>query len=572
MEIYSIYDLMCKFRKALLFAVICLQVNVCLISAQERLLKSAHRAEYYLSGRGEVIIRFAKPVDVNLNKITTFLSIDNFSNDTVTAYANEDGLRQFLTMNLPFEVMQPPSLKTVLLSPSNKAINDWHNQYPSYTAYVGLMEGFAAGYPDLCSLTEFGTSPQGRKLFALKITDNPGIKEREPVVFYTSSMHGDETLGYVLMLRMIEYLLMNYDRNPQVKQLVDNVEIWINPLANPDGTYFLSDASVAGAARFNHNQVDLNRDFPALDDKYWEGRSRQPETKAMMSFMEGVQPVLAANFHGGAEVVNYPWDTWDRLHADDAWYRNISRTYADTAQYYGSPGYMTYLNNGITNGYAWYSVYGGRQDYDNFFLHGREVTIELSNNKMPAEASLNDYWNTNKQSLLQYIGQVLTGATGEVSDSLTSQPLKAKIKIENHDIDSSFVYSSATNGIFYRLTGEGNYIFLISSPGYRSKRLSVNVTEGALTQLDIRLTPLIASGLYPNPFSNLLYMYITEPGDDLVLEFIDMSGRKVKYIAQPILVAGNQVIQVNGLASGVYILNTFYRNQITWQVVIRKDY
>jgi carboxypeptidase D len=34
--------------------------------------------------------------------------------------------------------------------------------------------------------------------------------EYEPEFMYTSTMHGDETVGYVLMLRLIDYLLTNY--------------------------------------------------------------------------------------------------------------------------------------------------------------------------------------------------------------------------------------------------------------------------------------------------------------------------------------------------------------------------
>ncbi len=72
---------------------------------------------------------------------------------------------------------------------------------------------------------------------------------------------------------------------------------------------------------------------------------------AMMNFMKKVHPVLSANFHGGSEVVNYPWDSFSQLHPDDAWYRKISRQWADTAQAHSYPGYMTAEENGITNGY-----------------------------------------------------------------------------------------------------------------------------------------------------------------------------------------------------------------------------
>ena len=50
-------------------------------------------------------------------------------------------------------------------------------------------------------------------------------------------MHGDEITGYVTMLRLIDTLAKGYGIVPQFTYLLQNVEIWINPLADPDGTY-----------------------------------------------------------------------------------------------------------------------------------------------------------------------------------------------------------------------------------------------------------------------------------------------------------------------------------------------
>ncbi len=50
---------------------------------------------------------------------------------------------------------------------------------------------------------------------------------------YSATMHGDETTGYILMLRLIDYLLSNYGADPQVTNILDNMEVWIYPLANP---------------------------------------------------------------------------------------------------------------------------------------------------------------------------------------------------------------------------------------------------------------------------------------------------------------------------------------------------
>ena len=559
-------------RQRLISLGLCLVALVLLatVSGQEQKSASYNAAMQYLQERGEVILRFAKPSGYSIDYLTTILSIDKFHHDTVTAYANKTGFSKFLLLKIPFEVLQPTSLKTGLSIPSAKKTGDWRDHYPTYPEYINLMEGFAADYPGLCRLTQFGTSINGHKLLALKISDNPGEQEIEPVLLYSSTIHGNETLGYALMLRLIDHLLTNYETSVAVKHLVDNMEIWINPLANPDGSYYISDTTLAGATRFNANHTDLNRDFPDPRDYKWADVHREPETQAMMDFMTDIRLVLAANFHGGAEVVNYPWDTWAHLHADDQWYRYISRHYADTAQSYGPQGYMTDLDNGITNGYAWYALYGGRQDYTNYFLHAREVTIELSEEDMPAEDKLDDFWNYNKNSLLQYAGQALTGITGVVTDSVSGKPVAADIRIENHDDDNSYALSSSGDGIYYRLIGSGDYKLRVSAPDYLTKNSTLRVSEGELTQHDVQLIPLIKA-IYPNPFSDVLYIYIFRPGDDLHLEFFDLSGRKVRHIIQPVAYTGKQTVDVRGLASGIYVVRINYGNETWKQLVVRNN-
>ncbi|MBK6966466.1 MAG: hypothetical protein IPH20_21865 [Bacteroidales bacterium] len=65
------------------------------------------------------------------------------------------------------------------------------------------------------------------------------------------------------------------------------------------------------ARRYNINGVDLNRNYPDPEDgDHPDGYAWQPETVAFMNFAGQHDFVAAANFHGGVEVVNYPWDTW----------------------------------------------------------------------------------------------------------------------------------------------------------------------------------------------------------------------------------------------------------------------
>jgi hypothetical protein len=122
------------------------------------------------------------------------------------------------------------------------------------------------------------------------------------------------------------------------------------------------------------------------------------------------------------------------LTADDNWWQDLGSMYADTVHQYGTPGYFNDLNNGITNGWDWYEVDGGRQDFMNYFKLCRESTIELSNVKTPNPFQLPNFWNINKASLVNYIKQSLYGLRGIVTDSITGQPLRSRVEIFGHDL------------------------------------------------------------------------------------------------------------------------------------------
>jgi hypothetical protein len=282
--------------------------------------------------------------------------------------------------------------------------------------------------------------------------------------------------------------------------------------------------------------------------------------------MQEIRPALAANFHSGAEVVNYPWDTWTTFHTDDSWYRKISREYADTVHANSPEGYMTFRNNGITRGIDWYQVFGGRQDYLNYYLNGREVTIELSNNKIPAANQLENYWNYNRKSMIRYISKALTGFSGTVTDSASGNPLFSRIRIINHDriTDNSFVFSRGDNGNYFRLVGEGNYQVVFSATGHKYKIVNVAVSEGELTNIDMTLSTGFSITPFPNPFYDKFFFDIPYSGYTLEVTIMDLLGRKAKFIRLPVTTAGKQEIPTRGLAPGSYIIHVSY-NQHTWQ-------
>ena len=475
-------------RKILMIASFVLFAGLLSLTAQFNTID----IEKLFGDRGEVYFKFENPGQKQLQDLTKVISIDDVDGaNQVYAYANKKEFDNFLNYELDFEVLTPPSLLHVAKMKDQiniKEVNDW-DYYPTYEAYVDMMNQFAANYPDLCEIVNMGETVEGRDILFAKISDNVSLNEGEAQFLYTGTMHGDETAGYVIFLRLIDYLLSNYGTNAEVDNLVNGLEIWINPLANPDGTFYGGNSTVNGAQRYNFNDVDLNRNYPdPQDGPHPDGNEWQPETIIFMQLAEENHFTASANTHGGAEVCNYPWDTWPILTADDAWWQYVCHEYADTAQLYSPSGYLSGFDDGITNGYAWYTTNGCRQDYMNYFHQCREFTLEISDTKLLPASQLPDHWEYNYRSMLNYMEQALFGVSGTVTDATSGDPVYAEIYIDGHDMDSSWVYTQEASGTYYRLLHEGTYDITFSAYGYFPQTIeNVVVVNRELTELNIQL-------------------------------------------------------------------------------------
>jgi hypothetical protein len=469
-------------------------------------LSNDERLRDVISRSGEAVVTIPYPDNISLEDLTRKVSIISVKNKRVHISLSPLTVEWFIRQKFNYLTTERTDSKSIISALIISQAMEWES-YPSYTQYDSIMQSFKALYPALCHLDTIGTSVNGKLVLALKISDNAADDEDEPEVFYSSTMHGNETGGFVLMLRLADYLLKNYNLDNRVKNLVDNLEIWINPLANPDGAYKSGDAISLSSVRYNANGVDLNRNFP---DPFQPFEIQAKENIDMIGFMRAHKFVISANFHSGAEVVNYPWDRWfSKFHADDTWFNSISRAYADTVHSYSSPAYMTFLDNGVTRGAEWYTIYGGRQDFITSELQGREVTIELDDQFITPAAQLALLWQYNWRSLLGYLENALYGIHGQVLNSNTSVPVPAKIFITGHDKDSSHIYSDTLTGSFVRLLAPGSWNLTFTAHGYNDATISnIVVFPEQRTDIVVNMIPITnqidttipeAPSLYPNP-------------------------------------------------------------------------
>lgn len=363
-------------------------------------------------------------------------------------------------------------------------------QYHGYAALTAALAAYAESYPAICRMFSLGQSVEEREIWAVKITDNPDAEEDEPEVKYVSTMHGDEPIGTELCLYLIDLLLADYGADPRITGLVDETEIWIVPLMNPDGR--------ESSRRYNADGYDLNRSFPDGYDEYigtvfcgppMDAEGRPPEVARIMEWSAAQSFVLSANLHTGALVVNYPYDndglgSVDSPTPDDLLFEYLSRVYSSqNPPMWNSPIFQ----DGISNGAAWYSISGGMQDWHYRYLGCNEVTIELSDVKWPPASELPQFWAENQEAMLAYFESAHMGVRGLVTDAGTAAPVYAAVRIAGV---AHSVFTDPDVGDYHRQLLPGTYALVFSAPGYASQTIEgVIVTEGEVTVLDVALEP-----------------------------------------------------------------------------------
>ena len=520
-----------------------------------------------LQKKGEAKL-LIKAQEEDLELLARTVSLDYRHGEEYLAYVNEKQFERFCETGLDYRLFEDNGPKTVLMAETTDEMLSW-NRYPVYGIYVEMMQDFARQYGTLCRLDTIGFSTDDRLILALACGSNVHSDQGKPKFFYSSSIHGDELLGMIMLLRLADHLLGSYQTDASARLILDSIDLFICPLANPDGAYGWNENSVTGARRYNANYVDLNRNFPdPVYGAHSDNEEYQDETLAFMDYAKKNRFDVSINIHGGAEVCNYPWDCWptdERTHPDREWFRKICSSFIDSVRIHAPSAYFTGINpEGMTDGSDWYNVFGGRQDYHNWFLRCRELTLEISNTKTPSSDMLTTYWDYLKGGLVSFMESTLEGVNGTVTSAESNQAIdSADVEVTGLDNYNLNVITKA-DGYYYRGLPAGEYTLKINAEGYRDTLIQITVPYNELLRLDIKLQPSdvgikdtrIAERdvkIYPNPCSESLCI---EAESCIAFEILDMNSRTVH---KGRLDNGTHTVDVSFLPSGYYIMNLYGR-------------
>ncbi|WP_394824562.1 M14 family zinc carboxypeptidase [Pendulispora albinea] len=304
----------------------------------------------------------------------------------------------------------PPPLRAnnAELSPADVE-ETYYGGYRTVNAHYAHLDKVATDYPGLAKVVTYGqswkkqTGRGGYDLKAICITKQAAgdcalsPNSAKPRFLLYTQIHAREITTGEVAWRWIDYLTANYNTDATVKQLVDTEELWVVPIANPDGVEIVqqggsrpqlqrknantSNETTTTCSTPNHG-VDLNRNFGS----HWGGASTtrsvcgetylgpradsEPETQASESLWRKLFPAvrgpnpsdpspatakgLLLTLHSAANTVMFPWYYETVRTGNDATQRAIARQLGSITGYpYGQSGEVLYAASGSTDDWAY---------------------------------------------------------------------------------------------------------------------------------------------------------------------------------------------------------------------------
>ncbi len=365
--------------------------------------------------------------------------------------------------------------------------------YPDLTQIYAQMAAWEASFPNLAQVVDltakYGLPPteEGRNLFALKVSDNVTLDEDEPALLVVSAHHSRETVTPVIALRMMESWLTAYGTVSSITQVIDEQEIWIAPVWNPDGYEHVF--QVDNLWRKNRRVlptatgVDLNRNYPQGWDTACAGSTdptsltykgtspaSEAETRTMLTFAKDRHFARVIDFHSyGEEVLwgyaclTYPFDSF---------------LMAEALALAAACGY-TDERPPTAEGEHFEWAFAKKGSHS--FLIETEAEFQPPFADALAEA---------QQVLpgILWMAERPIPISGHVTDACTGAPLEASIELVGVSFSNGETNGSGGPfGRYHVFVPEGSWTLEFSLAGYDAQQHVVNVPPGGSVELDVAL-------------------------------------------------------------------------------------
>lgn len=176
--------------------------------------------------------------------------------------------------------------------------------------------------PDIAERIVLGESLLGHTVYGIRITSG---NQPKPAVLYNGCQHAREWITTMATTYFADQLVHGYGSDPEITSLVDDVEIFIVPVSNPDGYRYTWNTDRLWRKNRRNNGggrygVDLNRNWgyqwggegsssdPESDIYRGTGPFSEPETQNLRDFLQAHPNIMGhVDVHSFSQLVLEPW-------------------------------------------------------------------------------------------------------------------------------------------------------------------------------------------------------------------------------------------------------------------------
>ncbi|MEO1009008.1 MAG: M14 family zinc carboxypeptidase [Planctomycetota bacterium] len=222
----------------------------------------------------------------------------------------------------------------------------WYEEYRTLAEYRDRWAMIAGMNPDLVATGVMGQSLEGRDMPVLHL--NGDGRTDKPVLLINACQHAREWVNPAATTFVLEQLVAGYGSDPQITRLLDELEVIIAPMMNPDGFEFSwSDERFWRKNRRDNGDgtfgVDLNRNWNVgwggpgssgnTDSQTYRGTDifSEPELQVFTSYVEGFRDRVVAHLdiHTYGQLILSAWSYKFEPPPDISYYDAVGNAMGD---------------------------------------------------------------------------------------------------------------------------------------------------------------------------------------------------------------------------------------------------
>ncbi len=414
------------------------------------------------------------------------------------------------------------SLVIILSSSLSFAQDVLPDRYHTYQGVVDTLTMIRDANPDIIYLDTLGYSTRDTiPMLRVKISDNPGIDEDEPAVFFCGGVHADEVLSVEVAFNFLLDIVDLYNQmDPDAIRFIRNLEIFMIPFINPEGHIVVEEGDLEWRKNKSdndtndifdyHDGVDNNRNYDfgwEIDD---EINSNVPESlmfkgfypfsesenRAMRDFGWKYRPLIALDYHsptyGRPNVAYYPWYWYayqggHGMSPDEPLMHSICQSFASLI--------LAIPDDSNTVTYTARRALVNKGDLKTYFYGNfgtAAFTVEISDTTIQDPALVDSIVAAHLPGQYYLLERALgPGITGVIRDSVTLEPIEAEVQVTQHiNDDINPRLSRPDFGRYRRVLASGSYTLRFLKDEYRTKTIyNVYVGNDGPTETDVLLYP-----------------------------------------------------------------------------------